>query len=115
MPSVASGANWSVPAPLNTTAPGVAAAAATLRRISSSDVGQSSPIPRCAVSIASATAKPSRHRCSRYAIVLSQSIAGSSQGSRPDHGSATTCTAAKARRSNGPAAVSGNGLGSAVR
>ena len=40
--------------------PARARASATLRRISSSDVGQSRPMPRCAVSIASATPKPER-------------------------------------------------------
>ena len=37
----------------------------TERRMSSSEVGQSSPMPRCAVSMASATPKPQDHRCRR--------------------------------------------------
>ena len=52
-----SGASWSVPAPENTK-PLRGFAAATERRISSSDSGQLMPMPRCAVSIASATPKP---------------------------------------------------------
>ena len=87
-----------MPAPPNTTAPGVARASAALRRISSSDVGQSSPMPRCAVSIASATPKPSDHRWRRYASVASQSSAASSHGSIAARGSATTCAAANATR-----------------
>ena len=58
-------------------------------------------MPRCAVSIASAIPSPQDHRCLRYAIVASQSIAGSSQGSLVEKGSATTCAAARARRVNG--------------
>ena len=47
----------------------------TERWISSSEVGQSSPMPRCAVSIASATPRPRSQICSRNAMVRSQSIA----------------------------------------
>src|SRR5436309_14812733 len=50
---------WSVPAPLAITAPGIVRASATARRISSLAVAQSNPIPRCEVSMASATARPS--------------------------------------------------------
>ena len=52
--------------------------------------GQSSPMPRWAVSIASATPSPCAHRCRRKASVASQST--------PPAGSATTCAAAKATR-----------------
>src|ERR1043166_1388161 len=55
---------------------------------------QSRPMPRCAVSIASATPRPRSHRYSRNAIVLSQSTAASSHGSLSASGSATTCAAA---------------------
>ena len=53
----------------------LAFAAVTERWISSSEVGQSSPMPRCAVSIASATPRPRSQTCSRNAMVRSQSIA----------------------------------------
>ena len=61
--SIGEAARWSVPAPDATTAPGMSRDASTLRRISSSDVGQSIPMPRWAVSIASATPRPRFHRC----------------------------------------------------
>jgi len=54
-----------------------------------------SRMPRCAVSIASAILKPSDHRCSRNAIVRSQSMLGdASHGSTVASGSTTTCAAA---------------------
>src|SRR2546422_106580 len=46
-----------------------ARASANARRINSCVMGQSMPMPRCAVSIASATAKPSAQRWRRYASV----------------------------------------------
>ena len=49
--------SWSVPAP-QASAPPTAAASAPLRRISSRVAAQSRPIPRWAVSIASATPSP---------------------------------------------------------
>src|SRR4029079_1901634 len=73
-------------------------AAATERLMSSSEVGQSTPMPRCAVSMASATPRPSAQRCSRNAMVLSQSIAQSSHGSLSALESATTWAAANATR-----------------
>src|SRR3954454_8038497 len=101
------GARWSVPAPENTSALPRAFAAATERRISSSEVGQSSPIPRCAVSIASATPSPRSQMCSRNAMVLSQSIAAVSHGSTSASGSATTCAAENATRFSVPSSFAG--------
>ena len=40
----------------------IAFAAATDRLINSNEVGQSTPMPRCAVSMASATPRPRSHR-----------------------------------------------------
>ena len=68
------------PRPRTRSRPERARASATLRRISSSDVGQSRPMPRCAVSIASATPNPSDHRCRRNASVASQSMRGGEPG-----------------------------------
>jgi len=48
----------SVPAPEAITAPGIVFASATARAISSFAADHGSPIPRCAVSMASATASP---------------------------------------------------------
>src|SRR3954452_454523 len=107
MPRASSGARWSVPAPENTSAWPRALAAATERRISSSEVGQSSPMPRCAVSIASATPSPRSQMCSRNAIVLSQSIAAVSHGSTSASGSATTCAAENATRFSVPSSFAG--------
>ena len=84
--------------------PGRDRAASRLRRISSCEAFQSRPMPRCAVSIASATPSPRSHKRSRYAMVRSQSIATSSHGSTSASGSATTCAAASATRLNGPLA-----------
>ena len=108
---VAPGARWSVPAPQLIAAP--SGIAARLRRISSRLVGQSSPIPRCAVSMLSATPSPSDHRYWRYATVRSQSIAGVSHGSPSASGSETTCAAASATRLNGGRAA-GNASGGRV-
>ena len=56
-------ARWSVPAPLAMTFP--FSDAWMERRISSSEFVQSRPMPRCAVSIASATPKPQDQRWRR--------------------------------------------------
>src|SRR5690349_4864616 len=61
-------------------------------------------MPRCAVSIASATPRPMRQRCMRYPIVASQSTAASSHGSMRASGSETTCAAEYAMRSKRGAA-----------
>ena len=50
-----------MPAPEATTAPGTVLDSATVRLIRSLAVAHSKPIPRCAVSMASATASPSDH------------------------------------------------------
>ncbi len=50
-----------MPAPEASTAPGTVFDSATERLISSLAAVQSKPIPRCAVSMASATASPSDH------------------------------------------------------
>src|SRR5205085_2486333 len=78
------------------------------RWISSSEVGQSSPMPRCAVSIASATPRPRSQTCSRNAMVRSQSIAALSQGSLSARGSATTWAAENATRLSVPSSFAGN-------
>ena len=72
--------------------------ASSERAISSRAAGQSRPMPRWAVSMASATARPRSQRYSRKAMVRSQSIAVSSQGSLAASASATTCAAEKATR-----------------
>src|SRR5947209_13577524 len=108
MDFASSTARWSVPAPENTSALPFAFAAATERRINSSEVGQSSPMPRCAVSIASATPRPRSQMCSRNAIVRSQSIAALSHGSTSARGSATTCAAENATRFSVPSSFAGN-------
>jgi hypothetical protein len=100
-PFASAGSRWSVPQPDATSAPGTSRAASSDRSISASDVGQSRPMPRCAVSIASATPRPSDHRRCRVAIVASQSIVAVSQGSTLASGSATTCAAEYAMRVNG--------------
>ena len=51
--------------------------------------------------MASATPSPYDHRWRRYAMVWSQSIAASSQGSFAESGSATMCAAPSALRVNG--------------
>ena len=68
-------------------------------RISSSEVGQSSPMPRCAVSIASATPRPRSQRCcaerdGRVPVDRRGRATDRSSAS----GSATTCAAEKATR-----------------
>ena len=75
--------------------------------MSSSAIGQSSPMPRWAVSIASATPRPRSQRCSRKAMVRSQSGATSSQGSTSASGSTTTWAAASAMRLSGSETRSG--------
>src|SRR5580692_10344482 len=98
------GGSWSVPAPLAISVPSRAARPAD-RRISSRAAGQGSPIPRCAVSIASATANPCAHKYSRNPSVASQSMLPS--------GKAATCAAAKTLREAGggyPAAQGGSGM-----
>jgi hypothetical protein len=52
------GSRSSVPAPDAITAPGIVFASATERLISSFAADHGNPIPRCEVSIASATARP---------------------------------------------------------
>src|SRR5256885_6527581 len=99
------GASWSVPAP-HTIAPlpPVAGASASERRISSRAAGQSSPMPRWAASIASATPRPRDHRWRRYASAASQSMRAAANGSASARGSATTWAAAYATRQRiGPA------------
>ena len=106
---------WSVPAPQAIFTPGRRRAASSARRISSFAPLQSSPMPRCAVSIASATPSPRSHRYSRNAIVLSQSTAAVSHGSLSASGSATTCAAANATRLNfGAEPFFGSSIGSLV-
>src|SRR5580700_2330806 len=65
-------------------------------------------MPRCAVSIASATPRPRSQTCSRKAMVLSQSTAAESQGSTSASGSATTWTAENATRFSAPVSFAGN-------
>src|SRR5438034_9851455 len=76
------GCTSSVPAPEAMTAPGIVFASATERLISSLADDHGKPIPRCEVSIASATARPSDHTWRRKASVASQSSATSSVGSK---------------------------------
>src|ERR1700704_3484848 len=101
-------ARGSVPAPENTSAWPLAFAALTERWINSSEVGQSSPMPRCAVSIASATPRPRSQTCSRNAMVLSQSIAADSHGSQSASASETKCAAENATRFSVPSSFDGN-------
>src|SRR5580704_4119788 len=89
--------SWSVPAP-QTIECCPAVAAAVERWISSRTEFQSRPIPRCAVSIASATPNPCDQRCSRNRRVVSQSIAAPTPLPFSASGSATTCAAAYALR-----------------
>ena len=96
-----------MPAPENTSASPLAFAALTERWISSSEVGQSSPMPRCAVSMASATPRPRSQTCSRKAMVRSQSTAEVSHGSTSASGSATTCAAENATRFSVPSSFAG--------
>jgi hypothetical protein len=83
-----------VPAPDASTAPGTVLDSATERLISSFAAVQSKPIPRCEVSMASATARPSDQTWWRNRSVASQSSATSSVGLIGASGSVTTCTAA---------------------
>ena len=85
--------SWSVDTPL-AIAPPLAFAASVERRISSAVASHGMPMPRWAVSIASATPSPSDHRCSRNASVVSQSTATSRVGSPGARTSATTWAAA---------------------
>ena len=94
------GVRWSVPAPAAIVPP-TARASPTLRRISSRLTAQSSPMPRWAVSIASATANPCSHRWRRKASVASQSSCAGPSGSPAASGSATTWAAANATRLRG--------------
>ena len=71
------------------------------RPISSSEVSQSKPMPRWAVSMASATSRPSDQRCWRKAMLVSQSILLLNQGSTVAHASATTWAAEYAIRLKG--------------
>src|SRR5438034_86040 len=84
------GCTSSVPAPEAMTAPGIVFASATERLISSFADDHGNPIPRCEVSIASATARPSDHTWRRNASVASQSSATSSVWLPRGRGTATT-------------------------
>ena len=104
------GRKWSVPTPQKIRARSAAVAASNDRRINSRATGQCKPMPRCAVSIASAMRKPQSSRWRRNARVASQSRAGGASDSRAERGSATTCAAAKAmrlKRCGGGGAVTG--------
>jgi hypothetical protein len=59
MVTLADGSRSSVPAPEAITAPGMVFASATARLISSLAAFHGNPMPRCEVSIASETARPS--------------------------------------------------------
>src|SRR6266566_6215736 len=88
-------ASWSVPAPQASAPSRLASAArAAVLAISSLACSQDSPMPRCAVSIASATPNPCAHRCSRNRRVDSQSMAGAP----PGPATAATCAAANTFR-----------------
>src|SRR5215831_8691227 len=88
-------ASWSVPAPQASTSSRPAAAArAAVMPISSLACSQDSPMPRCAVSIASATPNPCAHRYSRKRMVDSQSMTGFPSAPA----TAATCAAAKTLR-----------------
>ena len=84
--------SWSVPTP-QAIRPPTARASAAERRISSAAPAQSRPMPRWAVSIASATPSPWDHRWRRKARVASQSTAAGESGDTSAKGSATTCAA----------------------
>ena len=71
------------------------AARAAVLAISSLACSQSRPMPRCAVSIASATPNPCDHRCWRNRSVASQSMTAGAPGVLSPSRSATTCAAAK--------------------
>lgn len=100
---VPSPGSWSVPTP-QAILPPTAFASAAERRISSAAPAQSRPMPRCAVSMASATPRPCAHRWRRKASVDSQSTAAGSSGPMSAYGSATTCAAEKTVREVGAAA-----------
>src|SRR4051812_288285 len=72
-------------------------------------------MPRCAVSMASATPRPRSQTCSRKAMVLSQSTAAESHGSLSAKGSVTGWTAENAMRFNGPSTFAGNVREAATR
>ena len=78
--------SWSVPAPQASSPPPAAPARSAEYLIRSLAWSQPRPMPRCAVSIASATPNPCAHRWSRKASVDSQSMVPS--------GKAATCGAA---------------------
>ncbi len=96
---------WSVPAP-QAIAPPTARASAAERRMSVAASGHSRPVPRCAVSMASATPRPCDHRWRRKANVASQSTVSGAPAPAAS-GSATTCAAAKTARAAGRARRSG--------
>src|SRR4051812_22608836 len=79
-------------------APPTRRASAQLSRTSLRMLGQSSPIPRWAVSMASATGSPHDHRWCRKASVASQSTTAGRPGVLSAYGAATTCAAANGRR-----------------
>jgi hypothetical protein len=81
-----------VPTP-HAISPPTAFASAADRLISSAAPAQSRPIPRWAVSIASATPSPWDHRWRRKARVASQSTAAGESGVVSAYGSATTWAA----------------------
>ena len=83
--------------------PPTAFASATERRMSSLLAFQSRPMPRCAVSIASATPSPYFQMWRRNASVRSQSMTAGEAGLTSANESATTCTAAYGRRERGGA------------
>src|SRR6266700_2751202 len=88
-------ASWSVPAPQASAPSRLASAArAAVLAISSLACSQDRPMPRWAVSIASATPNPCAHRCSRNRRVDSQSMTGTP----PAEATAATCAAAKTFR-----------------
>jgi hypothetical protein len=97
-----------VPAPAAIPPP-TARASATERRISSCVAPQSRPMPRWAVSIASATRNPCAHRWRRNASVASQSSRAGPSGSPAASGSATTWAAAYATRERAGACAVSNG------
>src|SRR6266702_8633529 len=91
-------ASWSVPAPQASAsslpAPAARAAVLAISSLACSQDRPKGPMPRCAVSIASATPNPCAHRCSRNRSVDSQSMTGTPSGPA----TAATCAAAKTFR-----------------
>ncbi len=95
--------------------PPTARASAALRRISSAAPAQSRPMPRWAVSIASATPSPWDHRWRRKASVASQSTAAGASGETSAYGSATTWARGEDRTGGeGGAGGDGEGLGAGL-